>query len=541
MRGWLSRLPWSSWWFVLTGVVFLLQVIPFTGIFLMLIAAPAWSILTVNAGFASLALEALFGSVGRVWLLAPLLWFGGYAAAAIVSDQRYHALDAAVRAQNAGQRVDFQPTTRSLVIKPNADEIGGLASAYVRDYRIPVTYEERQDHKTISHTGHRLAVEPTCSTIRSDHRHRAAGIFSHGVHARSERGTLLSKGICAITMPEDPVLPIVRVEASRRKAHGGVLVPHALTRITIEEPDGRRIQLTGGRASPLAWWPQPIMGCALNSGRPSWECVVRFNRRQLGVGGERAYGGANAEIIAGALGLERVTFSKRRDEISATPLPSLSAIIERRVTASLASLDAVIADPTRRITVHDVPGLREQPSQIESRVPAIIEAIGRALDGSERSRETARVLQRLVSALPASTFAAAGPPLLEVLSSRNAVDEARLTHELATRLGDLGADAVPILERALTSPRPAMRVAAIYGLCRAGAAAAEHAEGLLEMANGTRSNQDVATAVLVALRRMGRADLVERELAPEGRLSQVRSKVRSRPVSLESPPGVCTS
>ena len=540
MLSWVSNLPWSTWWFVLTGLLYLLQLVPFTGVFLMMLAAPLWSVLTINAGFLSLAIEALMGATRRIWLLAPLAWFGGYAVAAQLSDQHYRALDAELRARNAAERIAFDPHRQALVIKPDADQLSGLPASYVQDYRVPVVYEESANFKTASHLARRVGVQPICTTIRSDPSYSAASIHAWGLHERAQGRPKLSGEFCALSMPEDPLVPIVRVEAEkRRQAVDELLVPHWLTRVTISDDRGGVATLTAGHAQPLTWLPQPIMGCALNSSAPSWDCFAGFRRRELGLGGEGGYGRATGQVIATALGLEAAHFTTRRDEIAAYEIPSLDGLVERHTDIALANLEAVLADPTRRISVHDVRGLGEQPALIEPHVPAIIAAMASALDGGRRSHETARVLQGLLVALPEASFRAAGPQLIEVLASRDVIDDDRLTSWMATRLGDLGAEALPLLSRALAGARPALATAVIYGLCRVGPPAAALAPQLRVRATGTRQNRDMATAALVALRRMGRGDLVEPEVVPDGPFSKVSDKVRERAITPDSPPSVC--
>lgn len=73
-----SRLPVSLGFFVVTAAVFLLQVIPVTGVFLMFALAMFWSIVLINAGMIGMAAEAALGRVSRWWLLLPLAFYGGY-------------------------------------------------------------------------------------------------------------------------------------------------------------------------------------------------------------------------------------------------------------------------------------------------------------------------------------------------------------------------------------------------------------------------------------------------------------------------------
>lgn len=70
--------PWSLWFFAATLAVYLLQRFPLTGVFLMVVGAAFWSIILVNLGVIGIGAEALTGRVSRLWLLVPLLYFGGY-------------------------------------------------------------------------------------------------------------------------------------------------------------------------------------------------------------------------------------------------------------------------------------------------------------------------------------------------------------------------------------------------------------------------------------------------------------------------------
>ena len=94
-------LPKSLIWFAATGAVYLLQLFPYTGIFLMFALAPFWSVILVNVGFVSLALEALARPRHILWLIAPALYFGGYAGAAYLSHAEFDRIDAELHEHNA--------------------------------------------------------------------------------------------------------------------------------------------------------------------------------------------------------------------------------------------------------------------------------------------------------------------------------------------------------------------------------------------------------------------------------------------------------
>ncbi len=537
-------MPWSLSWFALTGVIFLLQLFPFTGIFLMLVAAPLWSIATINLGFLSLAVETLLGRISTIWFVLPLVWFAGYAGAAHVSQQRAAQLDVSLRAANAGERLKFEAAKQALVFDGRSDDLSGAHSSIVQNYRIPVAYQVQTDRKKRIHHASRVAADTICDTVKADRSYNAAGINISWFHeGESLRGRRLVKGLCMISSPEDPELPAVLVEAKREK-HADFVLPYTLTRTTIRDPGGAKAELATGRAEPLPWLPMPYMGCALNSGAPSWDCFAGFWRNKVGLGGSGPYGGTSG-VIAQALGLEKAFAAERRGEIAAVQIPSLDNIVGESTERSLKVLDEVIANPAQRITVHDLPGLSERPELLGDRPARMVEAIRAGLGtGSGKGRgnyETARVLQGILAALPAAEFDAIGPALLEMLKARAVLNDDTVQQALATRLGRFGMAALPVLERMVFSqPKRPFR-AAIYGLCRVGAAAEPLAERVVALAPaGERRNKDLETDVYVTLMRMGRGDIVEREKVASDRFTKIRDKVIQRAITPASPPSVCT-
>lgn len=525
----------------MTAVVFLLQLTPWTGIFLMFLLAPFWSIVTVNFGFLFIIFEALaLRRISPLWLILPFGWFGGYAATAFLSHQGVAALDAEARAHNARERTAFQSSTQALVFDVDSPDLSAAPDQFARSYRLPVAYGTDRHGKTAAHRASRILTDPLCQTIKADRNHVEAGIFISWFHetARSLPRHIV-KGMCAVSMPEDPELPTVFVK-TRREKHEDLITPYTLTYVTIYDTNGVAASPVAGHAQPLAWLPMPVMGCGLNSSRPSRDCVTGFWRDHVGFGGQGAYGGATLEVIGEALGLEKTYASERRDEIAATAVPSIEAIVSRRTDLSLKVLDEVIADPKRRITIHDVKGLAERPALLQGRSPAMVEAMGRALANGRASYETARVLQHILAHLPGADFDAIGPALLAVLAPRPSLNDDTVARPLASRLGQLGPSAVPLLER-MTFARPKRPfAAAILGLCRAGPQAAPLAERIAQLAPaGNSYDRDLDVAVYVALMRMGRADIVEREKTANTRFTNIRPRIIARAITPTSPPSVC--
>lgn len=540
MRTLLNGKPWSVWWFIVTAIVFALQLFPLTGVFLMFALAPFWSVATINLGFASIIPEVLFRRISPAWLVLPLVWFGGYAGAAFLSHAKVAALDAEIRAANSAQRFPFDPAQQSLVISAANDyTLSSVASSLVRDYRIPVAYTEQRSNKDAPYRASRLMTDPACQTINRDRRNFAAGVQSNFISTGKNDGHRgKPSGICLVTMPEAPSLPVVRIEGKREK-HSDLIAPYELIRATIHDPSGTTLaQVSSGFANPLHWLPMPILGCALNSGSPSWDCMAMFWRTNVGIGGQKTYGHAVDEALPPALGLEKVSPFERRAEIEAASQGKVEAVVEQSANAALATLDAVISDPKKRIIIHDVNDLRENIALFADRVPAMVGAISRALDNGTPTYETARVLQELLAQLPPAEFAALGGRLLDVLRAQKVIDDRTVSDALATRLGELGSPALPVLEKLVFPPAKRPALGAIYGLCRMGPAAASRAEDLVALATDGR-RRDIDSAIFVTLRRLGRDDLIERGRADGTGFSKVPKKLAERAITPESPPSAC--
>ena len=74
-----------------------------------------------------------------------------------------------------------------------------------------------------------------------------------------------------------------------------------------DEASGREVVVRSAFAGPLKRFPMPVMGCALNSGAPSWQCFHGFMRDSVTpvAPPDQKYGGGTV-VVAAALGLEKV-------------------------------------------------------------------------------------------------------------------------------------------------------------------------------------------------------------------------------------------
>jgi hypothetical protein len=264
-------LPKSLLFFAATGAVFLLQLFPYTGVFLMFLLAPFWPVVLVNLGFIGIALEAASGQVTRLWLILPTAWFGAYTWFAVADYGALERLQHDIAAANDSVRVTFNPSQQALVITDASDP-----RFLVTNYALSVVYVRNTNRAGSSHAAVRMVETEVCAKVRAGRSLSAAGIYTHGFH----EGRLLERRFCVLRLPEDPTLPEVTVEVDTRRATEGGL-PVTLTTTTVTTSDGARHVLRGGHVAPLRWFPMPVIGCSLNSAAASWDCIAEFNRRRF--------------------------------------------------------------------------------------------------------------------------------------------------------------------------------------------------------------------------------------------------------------------
>ncbi|OYY00466.1 MAG: hypothetical protein B7Y80_07565 [Hyphomicrobium sp. 32-62-53] len=542
-----SGLRVSTTLFLVTGVVLLLQLFPLTGVFLMLFAAPFWSVLTLNLAFLALAAETLLGRADRRWLIAPLIWFGGYAVYAHLTHERYLALDARLKAENAAQSIVYDPVQQVLVFDDRSEDLSGAPRTFVQQYALPVAYVSNDNFEPAQHLGYRLADAETCNRLQSERGSLPSGISASWIHESSNGERKLRKDVCIVQMPEDPSRPALHVAATR-EAQKGQLLPHSLTTTTISDGLGGMAILTTGHAEILGWLPMPVMGCALNSGAPSWDCFFGFHRKAVGLGGNGAYGGATVAAIADVLKLT----GRRTPSLSAAASEGRNAVGQAlansqsaRYNRALANLDAAIAGVERRLTVHDVSGLIANPKIALARSSAIGPAIARDVAGPPARYETARVMQSIVAYFPHPQFSGIARPLLPELLPLVERGDWVVADDFAMRLGDLGPEALPVLHALANSKNKSSPVVHVYGVCRVGrdaASAGERLLALLPAGETARRDRDLEIAVYVALKRLGRTDLIEREAAapPPRRFEGIHADILKRDIGPESPRSTCS-
>lgn len=498
----MRSLPFSLLFFLLTGLLFLLQLFPGIGIVLMLFGAAFWSAILINCGMIGIVAEVWKRRVPHAWLILPLSFYGGYYTFAAIDYWSLHSLRRAADTANSAVSIPFAPSRQALVING-----GGEGPVLIQNFALPVVYSSTS-HTNAAYHSNRLVKTETCHAIRDLPAARAAGIMLSGFHNGDETGDReLETRFCILTMPETPSLPLVTVTQDQKEARKGFM-PVSVITTTVTMSNGRRFELRGGSAAPLRTFPLPVMGCALNSSNPSWDCNIGFMRAGFTpiVSGDTRYT-RDSIALARALGLKPVTPATRQQAAVPDAILARIADIERKaVEQQLAAVDVMIADPFAEAS-WDTDVLAKTPEILVTRASGIMRGLERAAavegDARFKVRDTGHILAQLLAALPPEQFSALAPRILAAYDGADDLNLLWQSESLIRRLGDLGPAALPLLTR----PRAirASNNAIVESLCRVGTPAREAGRPILlaiwnDPENASRQDR---APIYVALRRIG--------------------------------------
>lgn len=283
----------------------------------MLVGASFWSVVTLNLAFLLIIMDCWTKRLQWWFVIVPLIWFGGYCIAAAISHQQSHAFAEMVFADNTTQKTEFLPGEEDLLIESSARYVVS-DERLIGDYDLPVVFQPisgqcgpyasiriqssgcedlRVKAKQIRETGSKCPPVPL-------------GVWENSAETKS---VSMLKNLCRVSRSEPPVLPLVRIQAEAEQPIEGGLLSGKTRIVRIVRDDKESIVLKTGFVRPLPWFPTPVLGCSLNSSRPSWECVAFFDRPDfitLGVQSDTTNYYAT-DTVAAALGLRKAPASER--------------------------------------------------------------------------------------------------------------------------------------------------------------------------------------------------------------------------------------
>ena len=305
--------------FLFTAAIFLLQMFPLTGTVLMIVAAPFWSVITVNLGLILVIADVVAGTLPRWAIALPVIYFGGYAVTTGASHFEARSLANGVLAANAGKSIAFDPSRESLFFESRGPALSTgfdfSLDTLIESYAINSAYRRWETRKVCPIYA---AVE-----LRSWGCAQGSGVVATDANGCvtttqsiwASGGSRLLKGICRAYTPITSLTPTVTLQRTAVQSKKAVLIEAGIETYELRRSDGAGIQIKAGYVYPLAWLPMPIMGCLprdwAGGARGTfevangWLCAVYFARdfvRPLGAIRDGKPRGAT-DAVAGALKL----------------------------------------------------------------------------------------------------------------------------------------------------------------------------------------------------------------------------------------------
>lgn len=294
-------MPRWMYCFVLTAIVIALQYIPAIGIFMMMLMAPFWPVILINLGFVLLARDAWVGDAPRWLAILPALWFGGYGIATSISHWNAHQFYQRLTKENAGKKVAWDPKSTKLLFEGSSADAALLVEKYTIDEAYWRT-SPTEPTRVARIVGYKCPSDTVVNGWQFYHLSVEDG-------ERYQR--VYTDELCKLIGKEEPQGPVVRVAKNEQPERTTSLNSYRMAELRFVAPGQAPLIVNSGAAASLSWIPQPIIGCALDSGAPAWRCFASF-------GGESQYPPSaeqlNAqaeEIIPKVLGLQKASLRER--------------------------------------------------------------------------------------------------------------------------------------------------------------------------------------------------------------------------------------
>lgn len=536
-------MPFSLIFFAATAVLFVLQAFPFTGVFLMVLAAPLWSIVLVNAGVVGVGVEAALGKVNRAWLLLPLAWFGGYSYFAAQSRQEAERVRQEMLIDNAKGALAFNARTDELVVREARSDMPFDPSStigFIEHYDIPIVFEKTVNDNGFGHQIVQFSAGAECEQMRERLNGRYNADFS--VFPFRENGKPVT-GACILSYPRDPGPRAFRTTWAEQ-SWSRKLADFKVTTFTITAPTGEKVTRSFGQAAVLGLLPMPVIGCALNSAAPSWPCFAAFGRSTVGLPADEAQYILARQLVASTLGLQPSRGAATRYSTSAQNLPGQLAKVFEDVEAwALKKLDQVLARDrvALKYNLHDMTPIRDKPALWRSRMDQMADFFVENFNRRADVRGIPEVIDTLFEAMPAEDFGRYAPRLIEVIRQRpaGACGESRA---VIGRIGEAGASALQAIEAvAAQNPGRACILYLVRSICRMGSTAERMVPYVKNVFGqfSPDSNRHFYFAAYRALMRLGYGDYVRSRVGPARNTREQKLMKELDAITSSSPMTVC--
>ncbi|MCM0000997.1 MAG: hypothetical protein NBV68_16595 [Erythrobacter sp.] len=451
---------------VVALVVLALQAFPLTGIFLMILGGPLWAGVLITLTMFGTMLEVATGQASPGWLALPGLYFGTYYLLVGWNRMTIRQIARELADFNAGQSLAFDPARQDLVLVKGRSDVN-MGHALLTDYALPRLFDEGRVH---------FVGTPEACELAKSVAARQSGVYSQfesrTTFKRFRKGAQAPEpppegGI--ITAPGEPERPVVSVTSHRDRRRDD-LVPLQVTDFTLrDEASGAHCDLRIALTSPLARFPFPVIGFALNSGSPSWKGIADWMRPRARLLGSETPDGR--EVVAAALGLAPSTGLAARAVGAEAVAAMIAQADAARTGEALAALEEMLADPLTNIGSGSLDHLTIRPGLVVPHADRIVAALGRLQTSDLKASANGRALWRLMAVLPDEVFARHRTQIVRWLEPGTARPWTRNSDRIYPRLDAAVPAEREILLHRLETERGDLKSSLLPGFARMGTAA----------------------------------------------------------------------
>jgi len=265
----------------------LLQWFPITGVFLMMFGAAVWTGYIPHILAGAFVLDVWKRDAPIVLLLIPVLPYLVYCGLYFAEQKEMRDLEREIREQNPSIITTYNPEEHAIVSE----------HSLVQTYKIPVSYTENGNVPE-GYMSHRLVTKNLCDDARKTEDSIRASIVSK--YLRGARNKKFSN-LCYFRMAEKPNKTLLKIKETRTA--NKKVRKTALQFFMGDERIGEFVRAEYA-AAPV--FPKFIIGCALISSTPRWECTAQLRREKVQL---KTYSvtdeqGNNTDYISALLGID---------------------------------------------------------------------------------------------------------------------------------------------------------------------------------------------------------------------------------------------
>jgi hypothetical protein len=254
--------------------IFLLQLFPLTGIFLMLFAAALWIGVVIHIAMIHILIASLARSIARAWVLLPVAFYVAGVALYVVASREVKAQTRAIEEANAAVTITAeQPFTYTYKDKDYGSPDTRLLELYRTDRMVlPLGHNSRDGAAVAYYYGHGDACinanQMWLYGKRFEPFLRIRDLFPDYKGPNKTRQCIISQNGAL----EDTRY---RIEAERTNARGWLFDRYG-TRWTVYDAKtgGRLLVVQSAQFSVVYPIPFLLAGCGLNDSTPGWDCAA---------------------------------------------------------------------------------------------------------------------------------------------------------------------------------------------------------------------------------------------------------------------------